>query len=135
MFLQTLQANHTLILKPANWNPPNASNHLQFSWTCVNNKIGTNETVQVKQSLQVSSSIGRISSFSFDTIFEQGVYFPWDLNQDGVVDVRDLFILAKAFGSTPQTPNWDPRADLNADSIIDIKDKYIVALHYGEKYT
>jgi len=55
--------------------------------------------------------------------------------EDSARSARDLFILAKAFGSTPQTPNWDPRADLNADSIIDIKDKYIVALHYGEKYT
>jgi hypothetical protein len=59
---------------------------------------------------------------------------PWDVNGDGKVDIKDILIVAKAYGSNPGDPNYDPRADVNGDSKIDIKDILIVAKHYGEIY-
>jgi PKD repeat protein len=55
-----------------------------------------------------------------------------DLNGDGKVDIKDLAIAAKAYGSAPGMPSWNPIADMNGDLKIDIKDLSIIAKHYGE---
>jgi hypothetical protein len=55
-----------------------------------------------------------------------------DLNGDGKVDIKDLAIAAKAYGSSPGMPNWNPIADMNGDLKVDIKDLAIIAKHYGE---
>ena len=61
--------------------------------------------------------------------------FPtWDINQDGTVDISDIFIVAIAFGSTPGSPCWNPQADINLDMRVDMKDITMVAIHFGEKY-
>jgi len=55
-----------------------------------------------------------------------------DLNGDGKVDIKDIAIVAKAYGSYPGDPNWNPVADVNGDGKVDIKDIAAVAKHYGE---
>lgn len=45
-----------------------------------------------------------------------------DLNEDGVVNILDLFIFARAYGSVPGGERWDPRADLNGDGVVNILD-------------
>ena len=59
----------------------------------------------------------------------------WDLNQDGKVDIKDLSIVAYAFGSTSDTPNWNPILDFNADEKVDVKDVSLLAFHFGEQYS
>jgi len=60
---------------------------------------------------------------------------PWDINQDGKVDLQDLTILANAYGSTPTSPNWNPLADIRGDGKVDLEDFVLFALHYGEQYS
>jgi uncharacterized membrane protein len=60
---------------------------------------------------------------------------PADLNLDGKVDVYDMIIFSKAFGSVPGSPRWNPVADLDADGIVDIRDALLVAQHYGQQQT
>jgi len=55
-----------------------------------------------------------------------------DLNGDGKVDIKDIAIVAKAYGSYPGYPNWNPIADLNGDGKVDIKDVAIVAKQFGK---
>jgi len=55
-----------------------------------------------------------------------------DIVPDGTVDIYDLVTVAKAYGSGPGDPNWNPNADINGDDIIDIFDLVLVAKHYGE---
>jgi hypothetical protein len=55
-----------------------------------------------------------------------------DINDDGIVDIVDIVIVALAFGSEPGDPNWNPYADLNQDGLIDIVDLVIIAIHFGE---
>jgi hypothetical protein len=56
-----------------------------------------------------------------------------DLNDDGIVDIVDLVIVALAFGSQLGNDNWDPRADIAEPwDLIDIVDLILVALHLGE---
>jgi hypothetical protein len=61
-------------------------------------------------------------------------YPPWDANQNGVVNVQDFAIVAKAYGSTPDSANWNPAADINGDGKVDIRDMRILMPHYGERY-
>jgi len=129
------EGNETCLLSltPANWTPNNASNYLNFSWNCEDNRIEVDEIVKVTQSLLVSPNIVGVTDFGFDIIFEGRKYLLGDINRDGVVDFRDLFLLARAYGSTPNEPNWNPDADLNKDGAVDWKDIVIFAKEYGKK--
>jgi hypothetical protein len=57
---------------------------------------------------------------------------------DGKVDVRDVYKVARNYGTVepPGLPPWDsvwgPICDINNDCRIDVKDYYIVCKHYGE---
>lgn len=130
-------SNTTCYLSVAttNWNPPNAPTYLRYSWTSTNSRIDAGKTLEVKQTLKVTPDITGISNFSFDITFQQLNSYRWDVNQDHKVDVKDMYIVARAYGSTPQTADgWNPQADVNGDSTIDAKDTYLVAKHFGETY-
>jgi hypothetical protein len=55
-----------------------------------------------------------------------------DLNSDGIVDMLDIAIVAKAYGSYPEHPRWNPIADLNHDDIINIVDVGWVCKKFGK---
>jgi hypothetical protein len=57
---------------------------------------------------------------------------PGDCNGDGKVNIFDIIILGKAFGSNTTSPNWDARADMNNDGKVDVFDLVIIARHFGE---
>ena len=82
--------------------------------------------------LTITDSIGRTNSTSITIEVLETPPFPWDVNGDGIVDIKDIFLAAKAYGSEPGDPNWDPRCDVNGDGIVDIKDIFEIAKHYGE---
>ena len=50
---------------------------------------------------------------------------------DFKVDGRDLAILAKAFGTSPLLPRWNPLGDIDGDYKIDGKDMARVAKKFG----
>jgi len=54
-----------------------------------------------------------------------------DLNGDGVVDISDMGEAARAFGSYPGHPRWNPYADINHDGIVDISDISLIARNFG----
>lgn len=115
-----------LTLASMNYSPANASIFLSFTWTPVNAGVRPGKAVQVTQNLYVSPNTGGISTFSFDIVFGVKGYINGDINGDGVVNVLDAIALAKAFGSTPQDGNWNPRADLNSDGIVNMLDALIL---------
>lgn len=55
-----------------------------------------------------------------------------DVNGDGKVDMIDIGLVCKAYGTSPEVPRWDPRCDLNGDNKIDMKDIGLACMHYGE---
>jgi hypothetical protein len=57
-----------------------------------------------------------------------------DLNSDDKVDMKDIAVLAKAFGSFPGHSRWCPIADINGDNKIDIFDIAITCRNFGRKY-
>lgn len=57
-----------------------------------------------------------------------------DVNDDGVVNIRDMFIFGKAFASYPGHPRWNPKADIDKNGRINILDGVIIAKSFGKIY-
>jgi outer membrane protein assembly factor BamB len=55
-----------------------------------------------------------------------------DLDANGVVNIVDVAIVAKAFGSRPGDEKWNQNADLDNNGIINIIDVAAVAKDYGK---
>ena len=54
---------------------------------------------------------------------------PWDINNDGVVDIGDMILVSNSFGvESPESP----KIDVNKDGNVDIIDLLLVAAHFGE---
>jgi hypothetical protein len=67
---------------------------------------------------------------------ENGVYsIPiklGDLNFDGKVDILDIGIFGKAYGSYPGHPRWNSLADVVRDKVINILDVVMIAKNFGK---
>jgi len=58
---------------------------------------------------------------------------PYDINEDGKVDILDLVMVSKSLGKKIDTA-VTPNPDVNQDGIVDNKDLELVEEHLGEKY-
>jgi hypothetical protein len=63
-----------------------------------------------------------------------------DLNGDGKVDIKDVLVAAKAFGSygpdflhkgSPAEETWNPKADLNGDNQVNLLDVLMIMRSFG----
>ena len=63
------------------------------------------------------------------------VWLLTDIDRNGKVDILDIAIAAKAYGSYPGHPRWNPKADLDGNNKIDILDIAKVAKDYGKTRT
>lgn len=57
---------------------------------------------------------------------------PWDINDDGIVDIRDLILISNSFGA--ETPTH-PKVDVNKDGKVNILDLLLVASRFGKSST
>jgi peroxiredoxin len=62
------------------------------------------------------------------------VTIPGDVTGDFAVGLLDLVILARAYGSKPSAPNWNPNADIDGNGAVGLADLVILAHHYGQHY-
>jgi len=63
-----------------------------------------------------------------------------DINGDRKIDMRDIYTVAKAYGSYPGHPRWNPLADLTgpdgiSDGKVDMRDIYAVAKEFGRTWS
>jgi len=61
---------------------------------------------------------------------------PGDINADGNVDIKDVYAVGRASGTSLEGPNplgrsYNPNYDINDDGKIDLKDCYITCKNYG----
>jgi hypothetical protein len=70
-----------------------------------------------------------------DNTFTDGtvvVTIPGDIDGDFRVQLVDLVILAKAYGSKPDEPKWNPDADIDNSGVVGLADLVILAKNYGK---
>ena len=54
-----------------------------------------------------------------------------DLNDDGIINLRDISLAAKSFGARPGDDAWNTAYDLNEDEVIDVEDLVMILCYYG----
>ena len=57
---------------------------------------------------------------------------PEDLNQDGLINVLDMGAFALAYGSYPDHPRWNVRADIDKNGIVNILDGVLIVVAFGK---
>jgi len=62
------------------------------------------------------------------------VFFPGDINHDGKVNITDIALAGKAYGSEPGDSNWNPNADTDKNRAIGIMDIATISKKYGTSY-
>ncbi|PPA79095.1 MAG: putative Ig domain protein [ANME-2 cluster archaeon HR1] len=94
-----------------------------FSWTPENGQEGSYQ-------IHFEVTDGSLADAEDVTITVVKTYPPYDVNEDGVVDILDITLVIEKYGTITTEPY--PRYDVNADGIVDNMDLDIVASHYGE---
>lgn len=115
---------------------------------------GSGGTVTSSTSISSTSSVGSYGlSFNLPTSAILGNYFiyasarfnAWasntfdyfwrltDINRDGAVNIKDISMVGRAYGSKMVDPRYDRMLDLNGDGVINIVDISRVARDYGKK--
>jgi hypothetical protein len=69
-------------------------------------------------------------AYVFAKVIDYSVYS--DLNDDRTVNILDIAIAAKAYGSREGDQNWNEFADLDRNAMVNILDISMVAKDYGE---
>lgn len=121
------------LLTTEQWYPANASNYIALKSDYNGSRASVGSVRKVSLTLTVSSRIYSIVDFSFDIVVSGSPYLWGDVNHDGLVDIRDIAIVAKAYGSYPGSPTWKAEADINGDGKIDLKDVAIACKNFGKK--
>jgi hypothetical protein len=110
--------------------PPNNETTIIVSWNTQNVTACNNYTIKAEATAVPSE-------FNItDNIYTDGfvkVRFLGDINGDGKVDMMDIYIVTKAFGSYPGHPRWHPDADVDQNNLIDMRDTWLTAKNFGKE--
>ena len=71
----------------------------------------------------------RLNSSEFVITVEERIFPPWDVNQDGQVNILDLMQVAQFLGTDASVT---PKVDVDGDGTIGILDLIVVAQHIGD---
>ena len=119
------------LLTTEQWYPTNASSYMTLQWDYNGTGATSGSVRRVSLTLVVSPRISGIVDFSFDIVIMGSPYLWGDVNYDGIVDIRDIAIVARAYGSYPGSPSWNADADINGDGRVDTRDISITAKNFG----
>jgi hypothetical protein len=103
------------------------STTLAFSWNTTGIDYG-------KYTIGAEASVVSGEIDTADNVYTDGkvtVTFPGDVNGDFTVNIEDLILLNKAYGSTPTSPNWNQYADIDKDNIVNVLDLLLLGRKYG----
>jgi len=111
------------------------STTLTFAWNTTNFGKG-NYTITAHASAVPGETNTVDNTITSGWVF---VSIPGDVNADRKVDLKDVFAVGKAFGTTRQGPNppgrvYVPNCDINDDGKIDLKDYYTTCKNYGKSW-
>ncbi len=102
-----------------------------FNWPDLAEYILSRDVVFGNITLKISGKLYNGSWFiGTDTILVSSLI--GDVNIDGKVDIKDIYMAATAFGSYPGHPRYNPNTDFTKDGKIDIQDIYLIARNFGK---
>lgn len=90
-----------------------------YSWTLDDEEWNATSTV-----LNVTMNCDHTLAVTFEE-------YPWDVTDDGKVNVKDVFAVSKRFGYECGDPEYDSACDVNDDCKINVKDLYAVSAKFG----
>jgi hypothetical protein len=96
-----------------------------------------NYQTNIKQTIiDIAPTIGELLHFKTEyatgKVMSELFKLPlWDVNQDGIVNIVDLIIVAQQIGKTNANNTY---VDVNMDGQVDILDLKIIFMHLGEAY-
>ena len=108
------------------------STTLVFSWNTTGVPTGFNYEISAEASTILGETDKLDNTFIDGTVEVSKEKLIGDINDDGTVNVDDLILLSQAYGSTSQSPNWNPNADLNGDNTINKTDLSLLTSNYGK---
>lgn len=86
--------------------------------------------LKIAASIVMFAVITSALSVSATGIARACTYLPYDLNKDGIIDMKDVAIFASAWQAKTGDANFNPNCDFNKDGIINIKDASLLAIHW-----
>jgi len=127
----TLYANSTAIQTIFNITVASSnSSVVRFHWNTTNSSRGS---YRIKVCVHPLSGESRIlnNNSTYTWVF---LTIPGDVNGDRIVEIHDLSMIGKAYGSTPFSPNWNPNADVNGDELVDTFEIETMGAYWGESW-
>ncbi len=109
---------------------PGADYTFTYSWNTSYAHLGLN-SISIQAQLVLDEIEASDNTFIIDAVM---IVALGDLDANGQINIIDISIAAKAYGSVPGDHNWNPDADLNNDNIINILDLSLIAKEYGKAY-
>jgi len=112
--------------------PDESTKELSLPTSMTAEQIGTYE-LTITAAKEGYKTAARTMEFS---VIEEAPEIPfatprWDINEDGIVDYKDLAILGAHYGETTQAPY--PRYDIDRDGEVETNDVDVLMEHYGEE--
>ena len=113
-------------------------NITSYEWNFEDGNITTvtepliNHTYTEEGNYTVALKITDEKGWSNSTTKMITVTYETDVNRDETVNIMDIALVAKAYGTKEGDPNWNVIADLDDNGIIDIRDIAKVAKDYGK---
>jgi hypothetical protein len=99
-----------------------------------------NKVEDLSTALYAAKNAGdsRFSGMDFDitpiltTPVDAAFHLMGDVNRDGIIEGRDLALIARAIDTVPGDPFWNPDADLNGDDWVNYTDLNTAASNFGK---
>ncbi|MDH5769779.1 MAG: PQQ-binding-like beta-propeller repeat protein [Candidatus Bathyarchaeota archaeon] len=101
-----------------------------YSWN-TSNEIPGLYSISIQAHLVPDEIDASDNTYIVNTVM---IIAPSDIDANGEVNIIDVAIAARAYGSTSETPLWNESADINKDGIINIMDIALVAHDFGKIY-
>jgi hypothetical protein len=110
---------------------PGQQTTLVFTWNTSNLQLYYNYTIRA-ETTQIPYEYNVTNNVYVDGTFE--IRLLGDINNDKKVDMKDIIVAAKAFGTFPGESRWNPDADVNLDGTVDMRDIIKIARNFGKTY-
>jgi hypothetical protein len=106
-------ANFSLVTSTPAMAPQPDYVNMTFSLPRKNVKLG-NYTIHAATNFEVLQTRTDTKQFK--------VILLGDINNDNLINMRDIAICVSVFQTTPASPNWNPAADVNKDGMVNMRD-------------